>query len=358
MKMGKRNYGLDIARVTAMLGIIILHILGQGGGLNSCRFGTPQYAVVWWVEICSYTSVDLFALLSGWLGIYKTKSSVFRVFELMATVFFYSVLITIGFGTARPDLMGGLKDVITGIVPALAGRYWYITCYIPLAVLQPYLNRMLLSLSLKQHKMLAALFAFLFSLIPSLASEDFFALSNGYSTFWLIIAYVIGACLKRMDTEKRIDLPLGLCLCGFVGASVALLLGDLLLGRIAGRNIAYFVAYTSPVTLLMGILCLLALKNVPVRKFQSGFASLAGKAFDVYIIHCHILIFDYVMKDRFTFIIEEFPLPMIPIAVVCLSILIYLALCIAGALREFLFKKLCIVRALKWVAGRVDNIIY
>lgn len=32
--MKKRNYGLDIARIYAMCGIVMLHILGQGGGTN------------------------------------------------------------------------------------------------------------------------------------------------------------------------------------------------------------------------------------------------------------------------------------------------------------------------------------
>lgn len=74
--MGKRNYGLDIARICAMCGIIILHILGQGGVLASCEFNSTNYWIAWWVEICAYCSVDLFAILSGWLGIYK-RSIVF-----------------------------------------------------------------------------------------------------------------------------------------------------------------------------------------------------------------------------------------------------------------------------------------
>lgn len=66
-----RNVGLDIARISAMCGIIILHILGQGGVLEACDINSTEYWISWWIEICAYCSVDLFALLSGWLGIHK-----------------------------------------------------------------------------------------------------------------------------------------------------------------------------------------------------------------------------------------------------------------------------------------------
>lgn len=37
-----RNVGLDIARISAMCGIIILHILGQGGVLEACDINSTE----------------------------------------------------------------------------------------------------------------------------------------------------------------------------------------------------------------------------------------------------------------------------------------------------------------------------
>lgn len=33
----ERNYGIDLFRLTAMLGIVIFHILGHGGVVNSLK---------------------------------------------------------------------------------------------------------------------------------------------------------------------------------------------------------------------------------------------------------------------------------------------------------------------------------
>ena len=353
--MKERNYGLDVARIVAMLGIIVLHILGQGGVLNRCQLGSPQYAIAWWTEICAYTSVDIFALLSGWLGISKKNSSVYRAFELIATVFFYSLLITMAFMALHPAVIGGISGVVKGIIPALEGRYWYITCYIPLAILQPFVNSMLLSLSIKQHKVLCVLCVILFSLIPSVVSEDFFALGGGYSTFWLFIGYVIGAYLKR--AEKTIQLPFGVAVGGFLVTSIILLIGDLVLGSFVGRKVGYFVEYTSPAILLMAVIVIILLKDARINRCKRSFSALAKQAFDVYILHCHILIFDYVLKDLFVFI-SEINFPLIPIVTILFAMFIYLVLCLVGHLRGLLFDQVHITSGLKSLARRIDKIIY
>lgn len=71
--MVERNYGLDIARCVAMCGITILHNLGNGGVLNVPAPGSTKYWGIWWVEIIAFCSVDLFAILSGYLGINSRK---------------------------------------------------------------------------------------------------------------------------------------------------------------------------------------------------------------------------------------------------------------------------------------------
>lgn len=168
-----RNIGLDIARIAAMCGIIILHILGQGGELAACDSNSVKYWISWLVEICAYSSVDLFALLSGWLGIFKKSYSVFRALELIMTMLFHSLVITAIFFIMNPQIFDGIGDLLYSIFPFLAGRYWYITCYIPIAILQPFINKMLLTLSNKQHKTMCIVAIGIFSVIPSILKTDF-----------------------------------------------------------------------------------------------------------------------------------------------------------------------------------------
>ena len=185
-----------------MCGIITLHVLGAGGVLRASSGNSMKYSVVWWLEICAYSSVDLFALLSGWLGIEKKRYSCYRVIELIAVVAIYCVAVTAIFFVADASVFENAKDVIKSLVPSLAGRYWYITCYIPLGFLQPFINKMLLSLSVQNHGKLCTACVVLFSLLTSIINVDLFAFANGYSFGWLVVCYTIGAYLKGTGTRN------------------------------------------------------------------------------------------------------------------------------------------------------------
>ena len=149
------------------------------------------------------------------------------------------------------------SEIIKGIFLYLIGRYWYIICYIPLIALQPFINQMLLELSLKQHKILCLLSICIFTIVPTIMNQDYFGLKQGYSFGWLLICYVIGGYLKRREGMKSQDIDnkylLVFLICSFL----------LLVSKLINYN---FIEYTSPITLLMAIILLLYMKNIKVHK--------------------------------------------------------------------------------------------
>lgn len=352
-----RNVGLDIARISAMCGIIILHILGQGGVLEACDINSTEYWISWWIEICAYCSVDLFALLSGWLGIHKKRHSIFRTFELIMIMLFYSLVITWLFLMLCPDIFAGYSDILYSIFPVLSGRYWYIACYIPIAILQPFINKMILALTINQRKNMCVIAVILFSVFPSLCRVDFFAFKEGYSFAWLLICYVIGAYLKRMEPKrKELNNSFYMFVFFLMGATM-LLLGNMLLYTIFKFDWHYLVSYISPIILLMSILLLLYMKNIKLKKGRSVLEKISLVAFDVYIIHCHILIFDFILKDRFIWIVNMNAYFIIIFVFVC-SIGLYMGLSLIGMIRIFLFEKMNLNKMLKTISSKIDYIIY
>lgn len=355
--MGERNYGLDAARICAMCGIVTLHILGQGGVLATCQPNSGHYWIGWWLEICAYGSVDLFALLSGWFGIFKKKHSVFRSLELIGIVLFYSILITVLFLLVKPEVFLGRRDMIMNAFPLWNSAYWYIICYIPLAVLQPFLNRMLMVLSLKQHRILCLVCIFFFALIPTIFRVDVFAFKDGYSFVWLAVCYVIGAYLRRRESQKKRTSCKIKYLGMFFAGSLVLVFGNMLLTRILGQDIHYFVSYTSPVTLFMAASVLLWLKNVNIRHGRKFVMGTASVAFDIYIIHCHNLIYGKVLLARFV-AIPALPAAALPAAVIGCVLVIYLILALCGEIRRFLFEKSGLNRLGRFAAARIDRVLY
>lgn len=85
--------------------------------------------------------------------------------------------------------------------------------------------------------------------------------------------------------------------------------------------------------------------------------ALSSAAFDIYIIHCHILIFDRILKDRFVWI-ADLPAPAILVITVVCACVIYLVLALPGMIRIFLFEKTRLNRMMQAGAKKIDGRIY
>lgn len=134
-----------------MFGIVLTNVINAGGIIGDSAVGvsTINYWLIEILYIISRCSVDIFAIISGCVGIYKKRRSSYRFIELILIVFIYSIIIT---GIFIVTNLGGklsFIDIIKGLVPGFFGRYWYITCFIPILILQPYINKMILSLDKK-----------------------------------------------------------------------------------------------------------------------------------------------------------------------------------------------------------------
>lgn len=352
-----RNYGLDIARICAMCGIIILHILGAGGMIDYTTGDNPKYWLVWWLEICAYCSVDLFAMLSGWLGIKKRQYSTYRILELVAIVLFYCILITILFALVQPDVFASKLDIIKSCLPYMFGRYWYIMCYIPIVILQPFINKMLLALSKEQHRKLCFVSIFIFALIPTFFNNDFFAFNRGYSFVWLVICYAIGSYLKREENIISQKISKIKCVITFIVCSLGLLVLKILYDFVFHVDGQYFIEYTSPVVLLMAVVALLCMSQLKIKVGKNIFAKMSMMAFDVYVIHCHILVLDKMIYDKFRWI-GDVSIYMIPVITICIVILIYFVLSVIAMIRSAVFENILINKVLKKIAVQIDKQFY
>lgn len=86
----ERNVALDILRVLAMFGIVVLHVLGHGGLLDESA-GTLRGNLLWLVESICYFSVNIFVLISGYFmcdGIFKLS----KVTRLIVDITFWSLI--------------------------------------------------------------------------------------------------------------------------------------------------------------------------------------------------------------------------------------------------------------------------
>lgn len=196
--MEERNYGIDLLRIVSMMMVVLLHVLGQGGILDGSDPLTVKSETAWLLEIGAYSAVNIYAMISGYVGYgrkYKYSGLVYLYFQVL----FYTVPTTIIFYIYRPELVN-LKGKRELLFPFAYNTYWYFTAYFCLAFFIPFLNMMLERLDRAELKRLLFFLCLIFSILPTLFYEDFPRTSSGYSFLWLAVLYLVGGYIKKYNT--------------------------------------------------------------------------------------------------------------------------------------------------------------
>ena len=360
--MEKRIIGLDLLRIFSMFGIIGLHIINQGGIINNLKINSINYYIVLFLLIIFYTSVDIFGLLSGYLNINKKNNKNSRIIELIIITLFYSMCIfSIFYIFNLCDVRKlGYKELIFNIFPILKGRYWYITCYVFLFFVIPYINMLCNYMSKDNYKKLLIILFILFTIIPNIfGMNDFFHINNGYSPFWLIYCYIVGGYIKlydiKLDIKKIIKYILILLFSTLIINSLIRIIGYSFLHKVVKGD--WFINYISPLTLSTSILLLLLFKNININnKLNKVIIYLSGASFAVYIIHCHKLIYDYVLINLYKPFIEYNPI-LVFLIIIGSIFLVYITCSIIDFLRKKIFNIFRINRLINYIGLKMDKVI-
>lgn len=337
----KRNYGIDFLRIYSMFLVVLLHSLGQGGLLYNLSMPDKQHNFVWILEIFAYCAVNIFGIISGYVG-YKEKEDKVKYsnyFNLWLTVVFYGLIITLIFNIINPQIVTA-KNYIKALLPVSFDLYWYFTAYTGLFILMPLINKAIRSCSVQFLKKLLILIFLVFSVFDTLTNN--FDLSNGYSLIWLLLLYVIGAIIKKCNIGSKIKIThtfygiILLCLCTFIYKKVGFELDSESLNITKNT----LISYTSPTILGIAILYIIGLSKVKFNNSIKRIISFAAPAsFSVYIINNHPLIWNYVMKDLFIDLYDKSILK-IGLFTIMFSILFVVASILIDRIRIFIFKKL------------------
>ena len=367
MLKSSRKFGLDLLRVLAMFGIIGLHLINQGGLLTNTVNSGKSYVSVLFFLVLFYCSVDIFGVLSGYLLFNKKENNKLRLKSLLCTMFFYCVIITLVFYIFNIENVRSIPinkdcvlrfiysgqysqkslilEILFSLFPFLINRYWYLLCYIFLFLMIPYLNEFIAKIDKdKFKKLLITLFILLTCFQSFLFNIDFFEVNNGYSPFWLIYCYLVGCYIGKYEKDFKIENKkiilyfLGSFILSFVLNGVIRYSSLNVFGY--KYNSIQFISYISPFTLISSICLLLLLKDITVKNINlcNIFKFLGVSSFSVYIIHCHYLIYDYILKDCMVPITKYKFYVIIPLLFLYI-IIIYFLCAIIEYLRIFFIKK-------------------
>lgn len=300
MAEGKeKNLGIELLRIVCMLMIVVMHLLYKGGVLYSETLSGSMIEQAWFLEAFCYVAVNAYVITSGWLLVSSQGFQKKRGAQLWLLIFFYSAVIGGICYLVFPQTKGML--LVKSLLPVLSNSYWFMTSYLLLYVLHPFINRLIKTLEQKNFRNLLFILGAVFCVWPNLF--PFFETldtGKGYSFIWFVILYLTGAYLKLYPPKKRkpaVWLAAYALLCAGVYLSrVVCLALEGVIGP-AGYYTYSFYTYNSMAVYPAAIFLFLA--------FSSSFRELGKKTglslvilffsqvtLDVYLIHEQIILRD------------------------------------------------------------------
>ena len=246
--MKNRITSLDLLKILAIFLIVSFHASFKG-------IPAPVANNLNWFNQILYflfyhfgeLGVNLFMLITGFFLVNSRKVHWSKIIKFIIDVYFFS-LISVLFCIIMNKYVFHIKDLF----PITFSYYWYITGYLIIYILSPFINRFIKCLSHKDFfRFLFILFVIL-SLIPTLAS---FITGNTeelgfYNRFtWLLFIYLVGCYLSIYRHQTKIMI--------YSVKEQLLILLKILITIISFAIFAYFAKintglFSLPVTLFWG----------------------------------------------------------------------------------------------------------
>ena len=241
--------------------------------------------------------VNLFVLISGYF-LCTSTFSIKRIIKLELQVIFYSILIPVLFFAFMPNKVTVI-DILKGVTPLRSRLYWFYTVYFFLAVISPFLNKMISAMKKKDLRQLIFILAVFWILTPLLPKFGTFLYSL---SGWFIFLYLCAAYIRLYpeDFSKSSYFYIYMGIATYLLILLYVLSFDLLglFDMKFREKINYYIpernilVFFSSAMLFTGFSKL----NLGTRKMLN---SVSSAMFGVYLIHDNTFSRDFLWRDFF-----------------------------------------------------------
>lgn len=227
--------------------------------------------------------VDIFVMITGYFMI-KTSFKLKSLVSLMLQTWFYGFLISMILVLFHVESISKI-EILRTLFPNLASEYWFVSAYIALYLLIPFLNKLIVSLSEHQYLYLLGVLILLNFIIANVPENLF-----GSNVGRFVTLYIIGAYIRTHQDYliRLIHLPFKLALTGIMLGTLSILSIFVLGIKMDSYSIlldsSHFVINdpSIPCLLIALAIFLIAISRKPWENRTIN--SLAGASFAVYLI--------------------------------------------------------------------------
>ncbi len=197
-----RMANLEALRCVAMMMVVVLHFLGKGnllGDVTSQSMGGVGVAA-WMLESFCIVAVNTYMLISGYF-LSTSSFKLSRLVRLYLQIWFYSVgvgMLAVGTGLApSPETAVDTHYYLSLLFPVSMGHYWFMTAYVFLYLLLPFVGRAVQGMDKRQMQIALGLLLLMFCVCKSVLPFRLETDGQGYDCLWYLCVFLTAAYLRK-----------------------------------------------------------------------------------------------------------------------------------------------------------------
>ena len=285
-----RCSNIELFRIILMIVIISHHYVVNSGLTELYSFDNVTSNMLFLQIVGGWgkTAIDCFLLITGYYTCVQEKTNYKKWINICLEVLFYGVIINLLFLMFKYTPLG-IFELIKGMIglPVIlslkTGEDSFVSIYMVLFLLIPYINKLIRNLSAKEYKQLLLILFAVFSF------KSTFMGTNWEGVSWYVTVYLIGAYL-RLHPIKWDNFKCGLtfsCILIFA-ALLNIIIVDITMAKF-GRGIHYYhfiMQANSCGSILIAISLFIMFKNIKIK--QSKIINrVASTTLGVLLIHAN-----------------------------------------------------------------------
>ncbi|WP_252230183.1 acyltransferase [Clostridium sp. ZBS15] len=283
MNQKSRDSNFELFRIVLMIMVISIHYLLHGGVLKNLTPDDTNYYIVNIIYSCIRVAVNCFVLISGYFGI---KFSIKKLIKFELQILFYSISIFIIF-TYSGVMEFNIVELKKSLTPMISREWWFITTYLLLYIISPYVNIVRDKLSKENYIKLLLIGLFFCIIAPTFRFNPLLT-NRGFSLYNFIFLYLIGGYIRKYYDKNISKYKF---LFSYIIFSGLTFYYNLLINDIKNT-----VAYDYDSIFIFGATISLTMFFKSVKLKSGIINSISPMVFGIYLIHDH----EYVRKFIYT----------------------------------------------------------
>ena len=332
----KREPNFEVMRTVAMFFIVVYHCLthGVGDGYGFSVHNPVTLSNVLFSDfllVFSSIAVNLYVMVSGYFLV-DLSFKVGRIVRTWTYACFYSVVITFLLMSLQVEPFS-IVALGKSFFPISTDAYWFVTQYIGLLILSPFLALLVKQLSYKQYVWLLIGGAFMcLAIIPDFPLGKRFHVTHGNSVWSFAYLFLVAGFIKH-HLKK---LPMTWTLVSALFVTLLTMGCEVFLGYHDNAVSLLWFNYNG-LPFILSVLVFIMIRQMQIS--ESGFwkvlVKLAPYTFGVYLIHDHLMVRGWLWSSvSLTSFCDQWIYPIIVVGLCCL---IFVVAALIDGIRKKLF---------------------